>query len=108
MKSRINTINDSLILFDNGTAITFDHSANCCKWNYANFAAVDPEALSYDFDMNHLTFEACDDGFRFGDHPVRMFFVPCYSEQNGYYSVDIDIYLNDEKVLTTECEEIPF
>lgn len=106
MKSRINTVNDSLILFDNGATITFDHFADCCEWNYADFEAIDPEALSYDFDMGHLTFEACEDGFRFGDNPARMFFIPCYSEQNGYYSSDIDIYLNGKQVLTTECEDI--
>lgn len=106
MKSRINMVNDSLILFDNGATITFDHSADCCEWNYADFEAIDPEALSYDFDMETLTFEACDEGFRFGDNPVHMFFIPCYSEQNGYYSSDIDIYLNGKQVLTTECEEV--
>jgi hypothetical protein len=34
-----------------------------------------------------------------------MFFVPCYSEQNGYYSSDIDIYLNGELYTHFECEE---
>lgn len=37
---------------------------------------------------------------------TRMFFVPCYSEQNGYYSRDVDIYFNDEKVLGLRCVEI--
>jgi hypothetical protein len=34
-----------------------------------------------------------------------MYFVPCYSEQNGYYSNDIDILLDGWKVLNVECEE---
>jgi hypothetical protein len=30
-----------------------------------------------------------------------MVFVPCYSEQNGYYSCDVDIYYNGDLVLNT-------
>lgn len=106
MASRIISVSDSCILFDDGSIMTFGHDSDCCEWNYADFEAIDPEALSYDFDMNALTFEACDGGFRFGDHPERMFFVPCYSEQNGYYSADVDIYLNGNRVLTAEGEEV--
>ena len=32
-----------------------------------------------------------------------MFFVPCYSFQNGYYSSDVDIELNGEVVLNVGC-----
>ena len=42
-------------------------------------------------------------GFRFGDNQA-MFFVPCYSEQNGYYSSDVDIYYNGNAVLNVEAE----
>lgn len=42
----------------------------------------------------------------FGNEPQKLFFVPCYSEQNGYYSSDIEIYFNGKKVLQLECEEI--
>jgi len=34
-----------------------------------------------------------------------MFFVPCYSEQSGYYSFDVEIYYNGKQVLNLECEE---
>ena len=34
----------------------------------------------------------------------KSFFVPCYTEQNGYYSGDVDIYYNGKPVLNTECE----
>lgn len=45
-----------------------------------------------------MRFEFVDgSGFRFGDNRM-MHFVPCYSDQNGYYSDEIDIYYNGEKV----------
>lgn len=37
------------------------------------------------------------------DYITVMVFVPCYSEQNGYYSSDVDIYYNDKKVLNVDC-----
>lgn len=63
-------------------------------------------AFEVEFDED-LTFEAVDDsGFRFGNLPQKMFFIPCYSSQNGYYSDDIDIYYNGEKVIANlTCEE---
>jgi len=35
-----------------------------------------------------------------------MFFVPCYSEQNGYYSSDVDIFFDNNCVLNLECKEM--
>lgn len=90
---RIKEITDERITFDNGNHITYDHEQDCCEQNYADFEYLLDEAgiMSYDFPED-LEFEAVDGaGFRFGS-TYRKFFVPCYSEQNGYYSSDIDIY----------------
>lgn len=45
-------------------------------------------------------------GFKFGNKPYNMYFVPCYSMQDGYYSSDVDILLNGYKVLNVACEEV--
>lgn len=103
---KIKEVTLDAITFDNGSAITFGHNQECCEWNYADFEQLDDLALNYDYDEN-LIFESVEnEGFRFGSHPNRMFFIPCYSEQNGFYSSDIDIYYNDVQVLTLDCEEI--
>lgn len=104
---RIQEITHEYILFDNGNKITFDHDQDCCEWNYADFKAIDEELIyNMKFDEN-LTFEAVQhDGFRFGSHPLRMIFVPCYSEQNGYYTDEIDIYYNDLRVLHFDCKGV--
>ena len=64
------------------------------------------EKLAYEVDFDEeLDFEAVRDaGFRFGNLPAKMFFVPCYSEQSGCYSIDLDIYFNGKKVIGVECE----
>ena len=102
---KIKEVNDKKILFDNGNVITFDHEQDWCEYNYAQFDALEELAFEIEFDEN-LTFEAVDgSGFRFGNLPQKMFFIPCYSSQNGYYSDYIDIYYNGENVIGLSCQE---
>lgn len=106
-------ITDEAIEFDNGNRITYDHEQDCCEQNWADFKSLeDTLAMDTEFDEN-LVFEKVKgsyaynegSGFRFGN-PNNMFFVPCYSEQNGYYTTDIQIYYTSIKeVLSLECEE---
>ena len=104
--AKIIKLEEDLIEFDDGTRITADHCQNCCECNYADCEQLDHLARHYNFNTKKLRFVAVEgQGFRFGDNPLRMFFVPCYSDQNGYYSSDIDIYLNGKAVLNFECEE---
>ena len=102
---KIHKVTYHAIQFDNGKAIEFEHCAECYERNYADFQQVienNSDILDYDFEEN-LIFEKCDNGFRFGDSK-RMFFVPCYSEQDGYYSTDVDIYYDGNHVLNTDCD----
>lgn len=101
---KIVSITDDFIEFDDGRRITYDHEQDCCEWNYADFNQLDDLARDYDYD-SELQFEECEYGFRFGDSG-RMFFVPCYSSQNGYYTRAVDIYFDSKCVLNTEGEWI--
>ena len=98
---KIKNITEDEILFDNGKAISYDHDQQCCEYNYADFKQLDDLARDYDFDENLMFEDVANCGFRFGDKH-QMFFVPCYSEQNGYYSSDVDIYYDGHKVLTVD------
>ena len=84
--------------FDTGDRISHHHYQDCCECNYADYSQVDDIALGTEFDLDNLVFERAEGGFRFGNEN-RMFFVPCYSEQNGSYSNDLDIYFNNDLVL---------
>ena len=100
---RIIKVDDECIEFNNGSKIEFDHAADCCEWNYADFSQLESLARKTSFTLP-LSFEVVENcGFRFGNRG-KMFFIPCYSEQNGYYSTDIDIYFNKHRVLTFDCE----
>ena len=100
---KISKITDDEIVFDNGNHITYDHEQDCCEWNYADFKQLDDLAKNCDF-PEMLIFESVEEsGFRFGDS-LNMFFVPCYSEQNGYYTRNLKIYYNGKEVLSFDCE----
>lgn len=102
---KIVSVTDEEILFDNGNSITFDHVSDYCEHNYADFEQLDDIARTVEFDPN-LEFQACEGaGFLFGNRPGKMFFVPCYSCQNGYYSIDVDIYYNGELATHLNCQE---
>lgn len=100
-------ITDEYIMFDNASKITFDHNDDGCEYNYADFLQVEDELLGAEFDENLIFEEVTDAGFRFGSHPLRMVFVPCYSKQSGWYTHNVDIYYNGNKVLSvwSECIE---
>ncbi len=101
---KVKEINEDMILFDNGNKITFDHKRDWCEYNHAQFDALDDIGMNTDFDEN-LVFQPVEYGFMFGNLPNKMFFIPCYSEQDGYYTDLIDIYYNGKKVIENlECE----
>lgn len=103
---KIVEVNNKHILFDNGMDIRYGHTADCCEENYADFEQIEELAYTTEFKDN-LVFESVDgSGFRFGDDSGCMLFIPCYSDQNGYYSEDVDIYFNNELVLNLNCKLI--
>lgn len=102
--AKIKKIDDNYLEFDDGAVITCDHEQDCCEYNYAAFDAIDDICKKTDFDTEKLRFEAVEDsGFRFGNMPNKMFFVPCYSSQNGYYSDELDVYYNGRLKLSFNC-----
>ena len=103
---RIFTVTPMAIVFDNGSTIKFHHTQDCCEANYADFSVLNKNTINYDYDFNeNLQFEKIDgEGFKFGSEG-HWIFIPCYSEQNGYYSSDLDIYY-ERRVFNLECEGV--
>lgn len=95
---KIIKVDNYSITFDNEMKLTSFHAPDCCEYNYADFSQLDDIALDVEFDLP-LEFEGMGYGFRFGNKPSKMFFIPCYSEQNGYYSDSVDIIFNNEEQL---------
>lgn len=102
---RIVEVTDKHILFDNGNEITAGHRLSCCENNYADFESLEEMAMYHDFPID-LKFELSENsGFRFGDDRIK-FFIPCYSEQNGWYSSNVEVYYNGVRVFIVEADII--
>jgi len=81
IKMKIIKITESLIKFDNGTEITFSHDQDCCEQVYADFNSLK------DQDIKKKTFKEIKiRGVRGSGFRLNEYFIPCYNEQNGYYS----------------------
>lgn len=104
--AKITGHDEDCLYFDDDMYIQAIHCPDCCEWNYADWDNLDTEALDYNFDTSKLKFEKAYGGFRFGDSSNRMFYVPCYSEQNGYYSSDLQLYYDGTNVLNCICEVV--
>ena len=103
-KVRINRVTDEYIEFTNGDRIILDHEPDCCEYNFADFRQIEENEKNVEFTLP-IDFEVVNDyGFRFGNQPLKMFFIPCYSLQNGYYSTDISIYYA-KHIANFDCDE---
>jgi hypothetical protein len=106
--AKIITAEEDLLKFSDGTTIEAIHYPDCCEHNYAKFDDLDDIAMATDFDTKSLEIEVIEGaGIRIGNKPSKMFFIPCYSVQNGYYSSDLHIHINGiEWAYIEECERI--
>lgn len=93
------------LYFSDGSYISFDHDQDCCENNYADFSQLEESALDYEFELPILFEKVEGAGFRFGDYK-RKFFIPCYSEQNGYYTSELDIYYTHPVLHIDECQYV--
>lgn len=105
---KIKSWNDDRITFDDGSYISYDHEQDCCEYNYADFSVLDVMLRYNKDDMEFDSFEidTIDDGGfliklklagnRILRAPYHNIFIPCYSEQNGYYTTNIRIVYSDK------------
>lgn len=93
------------LYFDDGSSVRTDHYQNCCEHNYADWTSLDDTGF-WETDFKEIEIDSWSGGFRINGYSVN-----CYSEQNGYYSYDLEVYYvsNDNTVLqslTSDCELI--
>lgn len=104
---KIQKVTNEEIIFDNGNTISYGHAQDCFEHNYADFSILDEHTIDYDYNFDEdLIFETIPElGFKFGSNG-RWIFIPCYSEQSGYYTDEINIYYKNQEVLSFSAQEI--
>ena len=108
---KVKSIDDYGIYFDNGDYIGWEHYQDCCEQNWPDFRQLKDTGIFNEKFNTPLTFEKCEYGFRFGNEG-KMYYVPCYSDQNGYYSYEVEITYFDHNTKKSsyvledvDCEE---
>lgn len=86
---KIKEITSEHILFNNGTQIESYHDQDCCEHVYADFeqllttTIMDEEFTNEDLQQIRPIEDA---GLK-----LKTYLIPCYNEQNGYYSSDLTL-----------------
>lgn len=104
MKVKIVEIADAGILFDNGWFLYHDHTPDCCEYNYADWKQLEHTGIEnekFDLKDDALVSVVDDHGIKIRAISGYAYFVPCYSDQSGYYSDEVEIRLHDGKKKST-------
>lgn len=91
---KVKDIVEDGVFFDNGDFMGYEHCPDCSEINWPDFRQLKDTGIFNEKFNTPLTFEKCDYGFRFGNEG-KMYYVPCYTDQNGYYSNDVKIVYLD-------------
>ena len=107
-------LHDQYIKFDNGEELSYYHDQECCEDVYADFKGmqvmgVQPENFVYAYELDF--FENVLDsivpidglGFYLVSKQGICILVPCYNDQNGYYSSDLTLCYKGKKMDISEC-----
>lgn len=84
-------IEEGKLTFDNGVTITDYHGQDCCEHVYADFMQLeDTDVLSHEFNESIEIQGVKNAGFR-----IEGYFIPCYNVQNGYYSDQLTLIIEN-------------
>lgn len=111
---KIVEIKEGYLKFDNGTTIEDYHCQECCESVYADFnylkemnvipsTGENIKITDIDFDediQNHIEYEK-EMGFKLISKDGSKWFVPCYDQQNGCYSSDLELIITKKDIKIT-------
>mgnify|MGYP004637060385 CR=1 FL=1 len=117
---KIKDWNDDYILFTDGSTISYDHIQDCCECNWADFSVLEVFYKDEEFDdfevipveeygfLLELKQRNTKSWFHYDYTPAKRILIPCYSDQNGYYSSDLTIIIRgperEPKNIDLNCE----
>lgn len=117
---KIKKWDDDYIWFTDGSTISYDHIQNCCEYNWADFSVLEIYYQDEEFDdfevipvddcgfLLELKQRNTKPWFHYDYTPTKRIFIPCYSDQNGYYSDDLTIIIRgperEPKDIDLNCE----
>ena len=112
MTTKIKSITEDTIKFDNGYELSFYHEQDCCENHYLDFTHIEPSDYEgLEFDLSGDNFFERLPGFGIAllptnNYPLR---IPGYADNNGYYNSELRLELQtpDKRVIydITDCQD---
>lgn len=114
MKSKVVSVDEHGIQFDNGILLSSDHCNDCCESHYLDFEHIsieDFQDLQFDLSGDNFFNEIEDYGIELVPIVGHSVKIPGYGYNNGYYSSDLSLVLIKEgKILKefdiSDCQDI--
>lgn len=107
---KIKEIKEDGIIFDNGYELEYYHEQDCCEHVYADFdilsnynlstktgKTINIKEIDFKEELEELIEGIQEQGFNMVSKIGEKFFIPCYNEQNGYYSSELELILRKGK-----------
>lgn len=112
---KIKRYDDDQITFSDGSSLTYCHNQDCCERNWADFSVLGVFYDGEEFD-DYEVIPADGCGFLLRLLGCKNFaerkniLIPCYSDQNGYYSTELTIIRRNKEgdevsAVRLDCEE---
>lgn len=111
---KIKEIKEDRIIFDNKYELECYHEQDCCEHVYADFGVLKDYNVSTktgktinikEIDFKENLLELIEgmkgQGFNILSKIGEKFFIPCYNEQNGYYSSNLRLILYKDGIEET-------
>lgn len=103
---KIKQIKGYEIIFDNGYILDSFHDRSCCEDVYADFEVlktynvstktgknINIKDIEFEENLEKIMERVEDAGFNLISKIGEKFFIPCYNDNNGYYSDKIELRL---------------
>ena len=110
---RVVSLDRDQLNFDDGSTLTSDHYQDCCEHHYLDFADLtvsDFDGLDFDLSSSNFFEKVPDYGIRLLPLNGQPVSVPGYGSNNGYYSANLSLVLEQNGTTTTfditECQDI--
>ena len=106
---RIAELYENGIRFSDGTCLQTCHESDCCEWHWADWSVlenynINPKTgkeinlfeLEFSLDLDQMIEPVADAGFHLVAIDGSKYFIPCYGDNNGYYTADITLVCGRE------------
>ena len=113
--SKVIAVDNDVITFDTGHSLYSEHASDCCESHYLSMSDItveDFKGMELDLEGTNFFERVEDYGIRLISTDGRVVPIPGYGHNNGYYSAELTLVVNNAEGKTihtidiSECQDI--